>query len=239
MPNAALPASLEQIMALMAELESDGEDNRLAIVMASVNDPVADRVSGALKARSVAEVYRLGNDLEIPILTALAPGATPGQDRLLNALGAFEGMKQACVIVDCGTAVTVDFVDGQGVFQGGAILPGASMQLHCLHEKTAALPHVHLAVPAPEVFGKDTTQAMLNGVIFGIRGAVRALVERYAEAYEAFPPVIATGGDAPLILQDEELIDRLIPDLTLWGIHAACRKLLTDDAPDAAENPDR
>lgn len=233
-PNANIPNLIEQVAQLASELPP-ADENAAAIVIASVNPDVADTLLEALRRLASPQIYLLGPDLPIPIPLALADGAKPGQDRLLNALAAFDHLKQACIVVDCGTAVTVDFVDGEGIFQGGAIAPGASMQLHALHEKTAQLPHVHLAVPAPSPFGKDTAQAMLNGVYYGIRGMVRQLAERYAEAYEAYPPVVATGGDAPLIFEGEGLIDRIIPDLTLWGIEAACRRGLADLGSDSEE----
>jgi type III pantothenate kinase len=62
----------------------------------------------------------------------------------LCAFGAYARAKQACVIVDAGTAVTVDFVDGEGAFHGGVIAPGAQMMLDAMHEKTAQLPKVAL-----------------------------------------------------------------------------------------------
>lgn len=228
-PNAGFNALIEQIVALMDDAPEGSESDGSSIVIASVNEPVAQQLIDALTERVSRPVYRLGTDLPIPIVTALAPHATPGQDRLLNALAAFDHMKQACVVVDAGTAVTVDFVDGEGVFQGGAIAPGATMQLHALHAHTAGLPHIHIARPSADVFGKDTNQAMLNGVYYGIRGLVRSLVERYAEAYEAYPPIIATGGDAPLIFEGDEQIDRIVPDLTLWGIESACRRALASE----------
>lgn len=238
-PNANVGHVIEQLVAAAGELP-DG-DEPTSIVVASVNEPVATKLVAALKERTDHEVFRLGTDLGIPIRTALLEHATPGQDRLLNALAAFDRMKKACVVVDAGTAVTVDFVDGQGVFQGGAIAPGASMALHALHEKTAALPHVHLARPSEtDPFGRDTAQAMVSGVFWGIRGLVRILVERYAEAYEAYPPVVVTGGDAVMIFEGDELIDRIVPDLTLMGIETACRLALAageddDDDDDLPE----
>lgn len=231
--NAGMASLIEQVSSLTRELGEREARGPAAIVVASVNEPAARALIDALRQRTRDEVYRLGADLTVPMRTALAEGAAPGQDRLLNALAAWDHMKQSCIVVDCGTAVTVDFVDGEGVFQGGAIGPGASMQLHALHAGTAALPHVHLAAPSSESpFGKDTAQAMLNGVYYGIRGMVRCLVERYAEAYEAYPPVIATGGDAALIFDGDEVVDRIIPDLTLWGIEAACRRVLTGVEPE-------
>lgn len=219
-PNAALAPLVDQLARMAGEIPEDGAG---AVVLASVNDKVAGQLLDALVPRLSHEFYRIGVDLQVPIARALAPEATPGQDRLLNALAAYDALSQACVVVDAGTALTVDFVDGEGVFQGGAILPGAQMMLDALRARTAALPEVSLARPGPEAFGKNTVQAMLNGVHFGIRGAVRAIVERYAEAYEAFPLVVATGGDAVLLLEDDPIIDRLVPDLTLRGIEVSCR----------------
>lgn len=236
-PNALGPRVAEQIRAEIALLWENADEDDGGVVVASVNEPVAGPLVREL-SKSGPSVYRLGVDVAIPIRTALLPDATPGQDRLLNALAAYHRLKQACVVVDAGTAVTVDFVDGQGVFQGGAIAPGAMMQLAALHEKTAALPQVHLAGPPAEAYGRDTTQAMLNGVYWGIRGLVRQLVERYAEAYEAFPLVVATGGDAALLFEGEDLIDRVVPELTLLGIETACRlNLLAEDEDDEDDLP--
>ena len=79
-------------------------------------------------------MYRVGDDLPIPIQVDLAPETITGSDRLLNAVAAFDVLQQACVVVDAGTAVTVDFIDGKGTFHGGAIAPGARMQLAALHK---------------------------------------------------------------------------------------------------------
>ena len=128
--------------------------------------------------------------------------------------------------------MTVDFVDGEGTFQGGAIVPGARMQLHALHTLTATLPEIDLAEPNEGPFGRSTSQAMLNGVVHGVRGAVQRLVERYAKKYNAFPQVIATGGDAKLLFANDELVDHVVPDLTLLGIGAAARHAFASDEVD-------
>ncbi|HMN96745.1 MAG TPA: type III pantothenate kinase [Phycisphaerales bacterium] len=193
-----------------------------AIIVAAVDDRFATALISGLEGIT-GEVYRIGEDLDVPIGTQLDPETLTGVDRLLNAAAAYDTFRSACVIVDAGTAVTVDFVDGSGVFQGGAIAPGAAMQLAALHDGTAALPEVAFAVPDDGAFGRNTRQAMLQGVFHGIRGLVWKLVERYATSYGAFPPVIATGGDAQAIFGEDELVDRVIPELTLLGIAAAIR----------------
>jgi type III pantothenate kinase len=147
----------------------------------------------------------------------LDPEAIVGEDRLLSAAAAYDVLKQACVVVDAGTAVTIDFVDGAGTFHGGAILPGAQVMLDSLHERTAQLPEIVFTKPK-EPIGHNTEQAMLTAVFYGVRGAVRELVEQYAQVLGSFPIVVATGGDAEMLFGDYELVERIVPDLGLMGI---------------------
>jgi len=234
-PARALPNT--DIAAIVEAVRAGGD---APIVMASVNDRVAAEIEAAAERQSgggaKGEVARFGRDLAIPIQNSLEDDSTVGQDRLLNALGAFSRARQACVIVDCGTAMTVDFVDGEGVFQGGAIGPGVNMMLRALHEQTAALPQVqfepspavHSEADAGAAFGKDTRRAMLLGVQAAAQGMVRVLVERYATAYGGYPQVVATGGDARALFEGlggDELVEHIVPDLTLLGIEAAVRTL--------------
>jgi type III pantothenate kinase len=205
------------------------------VLVASVNDPVAKPLAAMIEGQIGNGVYHVGDDVPVPIGRQLDPETITGVDRLLNAAAAYDRIKQACIIVDAGTALTVDFVDGEGTFHGGAIAPGARMQLRSLHEGTAALPEVAFAAPDAEPIGRSTGQAMLNGVFHGIRGAVQRLVERYAESYGAFPMVIATGGDAEALFSDEGLVDRVVADLTLQGIAVAARYAF---AGEEAEGPD-
>ncbi len=209
--------------------QAEGDENP-AVVLSTVHRAAADAVEGALAAEGLS-VQRFGRDVAIPVRHALTDdGArTVGQDRLLCALGAFSLANQACVVVDLGTALTVDFVDGEGVFHGGAIAPGVGMMLAALHERTDALPNVEYRLPEPgEPFGRDTPGAMRLGVTAMACGAVRWLAERYAEHYEAYPRIIATGGDLG-VLEPDGLIETFVPDLQLVGIRRACELLLNPD----------
>lgn len=208
-----------------------GELRRLEVpvVIGSVNDPVADAVSGRLGELSDAPVYRIRRDIPIEINHALDDASTVGTDRLLCAVGAFSRCGQACIVIDAGTGVTVDFIDGEGTFQGGAIAPGIRMMLRALHEHTAALPEVTIESVPTEPFGKDTPGAMRLGVCEAVRGMVHVLITRYAEAYGGYPQVVATGGDAPLLFEHDELVEHVVPDLQLLGVQAVCAKALADD----------
>lgn len=227
LPNANQVALVEALSKAAAHLDADG---RTAVVFASTNHVVRDELTELLTPRVNHEVYRIGIDLDIPIEHALSDDAfeKTGQDRLLNALAAFDSLQEACVVVSAGTAITVDFIDGDGVFQGGAILPGLHAWLRAMHDSTSALPLVEPAKPEDVPFGRDTRQAMLQGAFYGIAGAVRHLVERYAEAFAAYPQVWATGGDAEALFGADEFINRIVPDLTLRGIALTCKEALTN-----------
>jgi type III pantothenate kinase len=202
-----------------AQGSDDGE-----VVIAGVDEQATARIEAAVAAALGTSVWRIGRDLEVPIGRRLDAGTRTGQDRLLAAAAAYDMLKQAVIVVDAGTCVTVDFVDGEGTFHGGAIAPGAAMQLAAMHAGTAALPNVAYRAPdQDETFGRNTEQAMLLGVHEGIRGAVQRLAERYSESYGAFPMVIATGGDAEALFEEDAVVTRVVPDLVLRGIFVAVR----------------
>jgi len=229
LPNEDLSGIVDQVVTWWSYLP---DDTPRAVLLASVNDDAADRIASTLADQLSEPPYRIGRDLPIPIAEELDPETLTGVDRLLNAAAAWNTAKQACVVVDAGTCITIDFVDGAGTFHGGAIVPGAAMQMEAMHRGTDALPEVDFTRPDDDPFGRSTSQAMLHGVYHGIRGTVRQLVELYALRYGAYPMVVATGGDAEVLFSDDELIDRIVPNLTLLGITNAARAVLTAEGGD-------
>ena len=198
------------------------------ILMASVNPPLAERLESFVQEQiKDARFARCERDIDIPIGRQLDPEAIVGEDRLLNAAAAYDVLKQACVIVDAGTAITVNFVDGAGTFHGGAIAPGASMMLAALHEHTAQLPETTPARPI-DAIGHNTVEAMRSGMFHGLRGLVHELTEQFAQIAGAFPLVVVTGGDAAMIFEGDERIDRIVPNLTLLGMAATIRHAMEE-----------
>ena len=196
-----------------------GTDNA-AVVAASVNPKLNDAVERAVMEAADRHVVWVGKDLELPIKVITENPEETGVDRVLNVAAAYEQIGKACVVVDAGTAITVDLCNDQGQFVGGAIAPGVNMQLDALHERTASLPRVQFATPQ-DSFGRSTRDAILNGVYHGIRGMVKELVESYATELGNWPELIATGGDAEALFKDWELVHAISPDLTLYGIAMA------------------
>jgi len=196
-----------------------GRENA-AVAGASVNPPLVEPLEQAVHQASRQGVEWVGNQLGLPIKVLTEKPEETGVDRILNVAAAHEQMQKACVVVDAGTAITVDCCNDQGDFLGGAIAPGVAMQLEAMHEKTAKLPRVSFDVPTA-VFGQNTQQAMLQGVYHGVRGMVKELVENYATELGQWPEIIATGGDAQKLFEGWELIHAIVPDLALFGIALA------------------
>jgi type III pantothenate kinase len=209
-----------QWQAAIAELWQPIASRDAAVVAASVNPALDSALEDAVMAAADRRIVWVGKDLELPIPVTTDEPELTGVDRILNIAAAFEQMGNACVVVDAGTALTVDVCNDAGEFLGGAIAPGAAMMLKALHEGTAKLPSVKLAKP-DDAWGKETGEAMLHGVFHGIRGMVKELVENYATALGQWPDIIATGGDAQLLFGDWELVHAVSPDLTLYGIALA------------------
>lgn len=197
----------------------EGRDNA-AVAAATVNPPLTEPIEQIVHRATGKKVEWVGRDLDLPIKVLTDSPDRTGVDRILNVAAAFEQMGKACVVVDAGSAITVDVCNDKGEFLGGAIAPGASMMLKAMHERTARLPDVAMDVPKDPI-GRSTEQAMLHGVYHGIRGMVKELVENYATNLGFWPDVIATGGDAPKLFENWELIHAISADLTFYGIALA------------------
>src|SRR4051812_31175147 len=193
---------------------------KAAVAGASVNPAVEAELEKIVLEATGKSIEWGGRDIDLPIKVLTEKPTETGVDRVVNVAAAFEQMEKACVVVDAGTAITVDCCNDQGEFLGGAIAPGARLMLEALHEKTAKLPEVELAMPK-SAFGKNTREAILLGVFHGVRGMVKELVENYATELGFWPDIIATGGDAAKLFEGWELIHAIAPDLTLYGIALA------------------
>jgi type III pantothenate kinase len=144
-----------------------------------------------------------------------------GADRIVNAVAAGRHYGFPAIIVDIGTATTVEAVDGKGCYLGGAILTGLYVSLDALVSKTAKLPSVDLEEEPPRVIATNTPDSIRSGFIYGYAGAIDALIRRSRdELGEDDVKVVATGGPAGVIVPYCREIQEFDPDLTLKGLLA-------------------
>ncbi|MEY3360641.1 MAG: hypothetical protein RL531_360 [Actinomycetota bacterium] len=139
-----------------------------------------------------------------------------GPDRIADAVAAYEKYGGPTVVVDFGTANTIEAISEKGEYLGGAIIPGIEISLDALFGRAAALRRVEL-VPPRNVIGKSTVESIQSGAIYGFSGQVDSMVERFrAELGEC--TVVATGGLAELIIPHSRTIEHFEPWLTLEGL---------------------
>ncbi len=190
--------------------------------VASVELQVSDRLLEAWPA-TLPPIAFFSSYRDVPIVLAesITDPAGVGVDRLLNVLawGATHP-GDAAVIVDFGTAITIDLADREGRFSGGLILPGAHMMARALGAGTFLLPEVTVE-PSTTVIGTDTRSAIERGVGGLLTGGIEQQVLSLLTAFDADARVVATGGGAATWTPGIPSIDRIIPDLTLAGVRTA------------------
>jgi type III pantothenate kinase len=141
-----------------------------------------------------------------------------GADRLVNSVAAYDRVKDTCVVVDFGTAITYDAVSAAGEYLGGIITPGAEISIEALYEHAAKLPKVEIAEPRA-LIGKSTVEAIRSGIAFGFAGQVEGIVGRLRGELGEQTIVIATGGLARVVVPFiRETIDEVDDMLTLVGL---------------------
>jgi type III pantothenate kinase len=172
--------------------------------------------------RRPQDQYLVLNHAHFPLEIDVRYPERVGTDRLAAAVAANLGRSpdRGIIVIDAGTAITVDLLTPDGVFRGGAILPGLETAAAALAAATDALPHVELRGPsaAPSAIGKSTADAILSGLVWGCVGAVRELIARISEEAGLDPELCCTGGAGRLLAQllgPQCLYD---PQLVLRGI---------------------
>ena len=145
--------------------------------------------------------------------------ASVGSDRLANAVAVVDGYGSPAIVVDLGTATTLDVIGAEGEYVGGVISPGIGTSAEALFERGARLSRVEIKRPE-KVVGRSTEESMQSGIFFGAVGAVDTLVRAVIgeRGFGAGIPVVATGGLAPAIREASETITAVDLTLTLTGI---------------------
>ena len=139
-----------------------------------------------------------------------------GADRIVNAIGAYDLYGGPTVVVDFGTATTLDAVSAKGEYLGGAILPGIEISMDALFARADRLWRVELVEPR-SVIGKSTTEALQSGAIYGFAGQVDGICRRMQDELGE-SSVVATGGLSGLISRFSATIQHIDPWLTLHGL---------------------
>ncbi|NIO09918.1 MAG: type III pantothenate kinase [Deltaproteobacteria bacterium] len=140
-----------------------------------------------------------------------------GTDRIVNGVAAYEKYRDACIVIDFGTATTFDYISKKGEYVGGAIAPGLIISTEALFQRASKLPRVEISRPS-DVVGKNTVHSIQSGIFFGYVAMVDGMVERIQKENRGRAKVIATGGLASLMAEESTAIEEVDEFLTLEGL---------------------
>lgn len=202
-----------------------GIDDVRAIVVASVV-PSVDRplAEGCEKYFGIVpSFFTAATQTLIPIRTDRP--AEVGADLVAAAIGAREFVGAPAIVVNFGTATTFGALDRDGAYAGVAIAPGLQVAVDALVGRTAKLPQVALEAPRSPI-GRDTVTSLQAGIVFGAVGQTEGIVRRMIAVLGPETRVIASGGLAPIVARETDVIERVEPHLVLYGLRAHARSML-------------
>jgi len=199
----------------LANWINDGAEDIKIVLVSSVVDSVfqelADQtITAEIISITLSQISQDKIDYKTP--------ETLGLDRYLACLGAYKQVGDTVIVVDAGTACTVDLMDRNGVFQGGIIMPGISLFEKSLKQNAKALPGVERQLPS-EWPGKSTKECIQWGVTGSFIYAVEGHINKFLKNIEA-NHVFVTGGDAPFIVEQISYQVREDPLLVMKGLVA-------------------
>lgn len=226
----AVHGSDEELGRLVRDFALARGDYEIAI--ASVHSTVSNRLIRLLSDHGLVPRLVFHSDGSLFDQGLLKSGVetpeTTGVDRILSSTAALERSREGPVlVVDCGSAVTVNLTTRDREFQGGAIFAGPGIMASALHRGTAALPHVPVG-EKPPALGRSTTSAIGAGVFYAIVGGIDRLID---EILATLAPtcgseeanVFLTGGAAPILAAGIRTPHQLAPHLVLEGLWHAVR----------------
>jgi len=175
------------------------------------------------------KIYIIGKDIKVPIKCFYNYNQI-GQDRLVNSLAAKILYPETHIIIDFGTAITIDFLSKRGDYLGGFILPGINLYLQSLSQ-CQLLPSKIKLIKTKSIIPKNTTSSISKGLVEGFSLMINAFIKKYKnlvfKKYNMKPKIIITGGESTLLKKRLDFDYIYEPLLTLKGL-VLIKKILKD-----------
>jgi type III pantothenate kinase len=205
------------------KLSSGGKGSHFDVVISSVFPKITSFLKYKLQNIKGVKTWVTGNNLPVKIRHNYHNYNRLGCDRKVNIYGATRMYRLPLLVIDYGTAITFDYIDSKGVFQGGMIIPGPETAYRALGQRAALLPK-KLSMPkrAKSFLGRSTRECMESGILEGYGAMTDELIQRFRKRYGRKLRVLATGGLAEVIRPYTKHIDIIDPKhsvkslLALW-----------------------
>ena len=189
-------------------------------IVASVSGSAEQMKTGLSVSGSIV---MLSAQTALPVSVDYKTPETLGVDRIAGAVAAhyfFPGRN--CLVIDAGTAITYDFINAEGRYQGGGIAPGIQMKFKALHNFTGRLPLVQGIHENFPLIGQTTQESLESGVLGGTVAEVEGIISAYRQKSDKLV-VILCGGDAGFFESTIKHPIFVIPELVLIGLQRILR----------------
>ncbi len=211
----------EDELAVMLDALLAQEELRIAdvasLVVGSVVPPLTLAFTRLAERHLEGRVLVIGPGVKTGVRLRVDNPSEVGADRIANTLAAHRRYGGPAIVVDFGTSTSFDVVSAEGDFLGGAFAPGLEISSESLFGRASRLFRVPLTPPR-EAIGKNTSDCLRSGIVYGYVGLVEGLLERLCAELDGTPRIVATGGLATTIAPLTTRIERVDEDLTLEGL---------------------
>ena len=215
--RAKLPDEYAMLLKSLFDFEGLYWENISGVALASVVPPLTTSFVEMCQRFLKRDPLVVANDIKTGVKVLTDYPTEVGADRILNALATHRLHGSPAIVVDFGTATTFDAVSADGDYLGGAIAPGLGIAAEALFSRTAKLPRIELVAP-PKAIGRNSIHAMQSGLVLGYIGLIEGLVTRIRAELGGQAKVIGTGGLAPLLAKETNIIETVDQMLTLEGL---------------------
>ena len=192
-------------------------------IISSVMPPVFNSVrTGVIKIIGKQPLV-VGPGLKTGLNIQVDVPSQVGSDRIVIAVAALAEYEAPLILMDLGTATTIEVVEPGNVYMGGVIIPGVKVSVDALTSRAAQLPGISLDQPK-SVIGKNTVDCMRSGIMYGTAGMIDGIVDRMEEELGHKSTLVATGGMAQFVTplcKHEIILER---DLLLKGLNIIYKK---------------
>jgi type III pantothenate kinase len=210
------PDEWRLILAALSSEQGIGPASITGVVVTSVVPSVTHSLLAMFHQWVGTEPFVVSGLCDLGLTLQVDQPEEVGADRLVNAVATYQLTGGPAIVVDAGTATKIDAVSEDGAFLGGAIAPGLGMGRDALADRAARLYAVEIRAP-DRVIGRNTSEAIQSGVVFGHVTMIEGMIARFRQEMGAETPVILTGGFAEVIAGLTSISMRHEPDLTLFG----------------------
>jgi len=207
------------------KLSKNGNYSHLDIVISTVFPKITEKLKSSIIPSKRTKIWVVGKNLPIKIRHKYNDYSKLGIDRKINTYGATRMHRLPILVIDYGTAITFDYIDTKGVFQGGMIIPGPETAYRALGQRAAMLPK---GLPMPKesksFLGRNTRDCMESGILESYGAMTDELILRFRKRYGKNLRTLATGGFSERLLPYTRNIDTIDPKHSIKSILALFRE---------------